>query len=225
MELLGTWVAAILTLCIFSFLYKDNPAYKAAQSLFVGLTLGYVLVVKVLKEGFFGVIKDQFFAAGTWSVQGDVVAIVSAMIAILLGLFFFSSYIPKWSWLVTIVLALTIGWGSGIVISAELSSKVYAQVTSTIGDFQGFFDRDLFAGENWQKSKLNTVLMLVGVVCTLTYFFFSVEHRGVPGKLAKVGIIFIMVSFGASFANAVAGRISLLIGRMSFLLGDWLHLI
>ena len=212
MELLGTWVAAILTLCIFSFLYKDNPAYKAAQSLFVGLTLGYVLVVKVLKEGIFGVIKDQFFAAGTWSVQG-------------LGLFFFSSYIPKWSWLVTIVLALTIGWGSVIVISAELSSKVYAQVTSTIGDFQGFFDRDLFAGENWQKSKLNTILMLVGVVCTLTYFFFSVEHRGVPGKLAKVGIIFIMVSFGASFANAVAGRISLLIGRMSFLLGDWLHLI
>ena len=106
MELLGTWVAAILTLCIFSFLYKDNPAYKAAQSLFVGLTLGYVLVVKVLKEGFFGVIKDQFFAAGTWSIQGDVAAIVSAVIAILLGLLFFSSYIPKWSWLVTIVLAL-----------------------------------------------------------------------------------------------------------------------
>ncbi|SVD99054.1 uncharacterized protein METZ01_LOCUS451908, partial [marine metagenome] len=46
MELLGIWVAAILTLCIFSFLYQDNPAYKAAQSLFVGLTLGYVLVVK-----------------------------------------------------------------------------------------------------------------------------------------------------------------------------------
>ena len=63
MELLGIWIAAILTLCIFSFLYQDNPAYKAAQSLFVGLTLGYVLVVKVLKEGIFGVIKDQFFAS------------------------------------------------------------------------------------------------------------------------------------------------------------------
>jgi hypothetical protein len=98
-------------------------------------------------------------------------------------------------------------------------------VASTIGDFQGFFERDLFAGENWQKSQINTVLVLVGVVCTLTYFFFSVEHKGVPGKLAKVGIIFIMISFGASFANAVAGRISLLIGRMTFLLSDWLHLI
>jgi MFS family permease len=222
MELLGIWVAAILTLCIFSFLYKDNPAYDVAQNLFVGLTLGYVLVVKVLKEGIFGVIKDQFFATGTWTIQPDIAAIVSAVIAILLGLLFFSSYVPKWSWLVTIVLALTIGWGSGIVISAELSSKVYAQVTSTILDFQGFSEKEFFSGS---KSQVNTVLMLVGVICTLTYFFFSVEHRGVPGKLAKIGVIFIMISFGASFANAVAGRVTLLIGRMTFLLGDWLHLI
>ena len=222
MELLGIWVAAILTLCIFSFLYKNNPAYDVAQNLFVGLTLGYVLVVKVLKEGIFGVIKDQFFATGTWTIQPDIAAIVSSVIAILLGLLFFSSYVPKWSWLVTIVLALTIGWGSGIVISAELSSKVYAQVTSTILDFQGFSEKKFFSGS---KSQVNTVLMLVGVICTLTYFFFSVEHRGVPGKLAKIGVIFIMISFGASFANAVAGRVTLLIGRMTFLLGDWLHLI
>ncbi|HIB90450.1 TPA: hypothetical protein EYO57_25230 [Candidatus Poribacteria bacterium] len=222
MELLGIWVAAILTLCIFSFLYKDNPAYGVAQNLFVGLTLGYVLVVKVLKEGIFGVIKDQFFATGTWTIQPDITTIVSSVIAILLGLLFFSSYVPKWSGLVTIVLALTIGWGSGIVISAELSSKVYAQVTSTILDFQGFSEKEFFSGS---KSQVNTVLMLVGVICTLTYFFFSVEHRGVPGKLAKIGVIFIMISFGASFANAVAGRVTLLIGRMTFLLGDWLHLI
>ena len=222
MELLGIWVAAILTLCIFSFLYKDNPAYSVAQNLFVGLTLGYVLVVKVLKEGIFGVIKDQFFAIGTWTIQPDITTIVSSVIAILLGLLFFSSYVPKWSWLVTIVLALTIGWGSGIVISAELSSKVYAQVTSTILDFQGFSEKEFFSGS---KSQVNTVLMLVGVICTLTYFFFSVEHRGIPGKLAKIGVIFIMISFGASFANAVAGRVTLLIGRMTFLLGDWLHLI
>ena len=222
MELLGIWVAAILTLCIFSFLYKDNPAYSVAQNLFVGLTLGYVLVVKILKEGIFGVIKDQFFATGTWTIQPDITTIVSSVIAILLGLLFFSSYVPKWSWLVTIVLALTIGWGSGIVISAELSSKVYAQVTSTILDFQGFSEKEFFSGS---KSQVNTVLMLVGVICTLTYFFFSVEHRGIPGKLAKIGVIFIMISFGASFANAVAGRVTLLIGRMTFLLGDWLHLI
>ena len=31
---LGVWVAAVLTLFIFSFLYKDNPLYKFAEHLF-----------------------------------------------------------------------------------------------------------------------------------------------------------------------------------------------
>jgi hypothetical protein len=33
-----------------------------------------------------------------------------------------------------------------------------------------------------------------------------------------------MVAFGAAFGYTVMARISLLIGRMQFLLGDWLHL-
>jgi len=36
----GIWVGALLTLCIFSFLYKDNPLYKFAERLFVGVTAG-----------------------------------------------------------------------------------------------------------------------------------------------------------------------------------------
>jgi len=35
---IGTWVAAFLTLSIFSFLYKDNPFYKFAEHLMVGVS-------------------------------------------------------------------------------------------------------------------------------------------------------------------------------------------
>ena len=45
------------------------------------------------------------------------------------------------------------------------------------------------------------------------YFYFSREHTGNFGKLSKLGIYFLMISFGASFGFAVMGRISLLIGR------------
>ena len=37
----GVWCAALLTLFIFSFLYKDNPFYKFAEHLFVGVSAGY----------------------------------------------------------------------------------------------------------------------------------------------------------------------------------------
>jgi hypothetical protein len=58
----------------------------------------------------------------------------------------------------------------------------------------------------------------VGVVSGLFYFFFSVEHKGVFGKVSRVGIYFLMITFGASFGFAVMGRISLLIGRLTDLI-------
>ena len=48
METLGIWIAAALTFCIFSFLYKDNPFYKFAEHLFVGLAAGYGLVIQAV---------------------------------------------------------------------------------------------------------------------------------------------------------------------------------
>jgi len=44
-NLIGRWVAAILTLCIFSFLYKDNPFYKFAEHLFTGVSAAYWMSV------------------------------------------------------------------------------------------------------------------------------------------------------------------------------------
>ncbi len=66
------------------------------------------------------------------------------------------------------------------------------------------------------------VIVVVGVCSTLIYFYFSHEHVGVLGVTAKVGIWFIMVSFGAHFGYTVMGRVSLLIGRVQFLVEDWI---
>lgn len=41
----GIWLAAVLTLAIYSFLYKDNPLYRFAESLLVGVSVGFLLVV------------------------------------------------------------------------------------------------------------------------------------------------------------------------------------
>ena len=40
-DVMGAWLAIFLTLCILSFLYKDNPFYKIAEHLFVGVSIGY----------------------------------------------------------------------------------------------------------------------------------------------------------------------------------------
>jgi hypothetical protein len=63
------------------------------------------------------------------------------------------------------------------------------------------------------ESIFNNIVILIGTITGLMYFYFSREHTGNFGRLTKVGIYFLMISFGASFGFAVMGRISLLIGR------------
>jgi hypothetical protein len=70
------------------------------------------------------------------------------------------------------------------------------------------------------------VVLILGTLAALIYFFFSRPHKG-PffGTGSKLGIWILMIGFGATFGFTVMGRISLLIGRIQYLLGDWLHLI
>ena len=41
-EVLGAWISVLLTLSIFSYLYDDNPFYKAAEHLYIGISAGYI---------------------------------------------------------------------------------------------------------------------------------------------------------------------------------------
>ena len=45
------------------------------------------------------------------------------------------------------------------------------------------------------------------------------------GKTARVGIWFLMITFGAAFGYTVMGRIALLAIRLEFLFDDWLWII
>jgi hypothetical protein len=105
----------------------------------------------------------------------------------------------------------------------SLVGKIGVLVVSGVVAWVGWFVLSLIS--NAGVVSLTNILLVLGLLGTLTYFFFSMKHKGVLGGLARVGIIFLMVGFGASFGYTVMSRISLLIGRVSFLLHDWLHLI
>jgi len=40
-EIVGTWIAALLTLAILSYILGDNPVFRLAEYLFVGIAAGY----------------------------------------------------------------------------------------------------------------------------------------------------------------------------------------
>lgn len=212
MEVLGIWVAAFFTLCIYSFLYRDNPFYRFAEHLFVGLSVGYGIVLSI-HQGLIPFAWVPFWEAVT---KREFMGLLK-LIPIAIGLLFFARVVPKYSWLIRYPIAILIGIGAGRAIPNVMDAFIFQQVHGTLEPFG-----QIHAGDLGPFKIFGAILMLVGVICTLTYFFFSIEHRGAVGGISKVGIIFLMVGFGSAFGNTVMGRVSLFIQRVDFLLNDWL---
>ena len=73
-------------------------------------------------------------------------------------------------------------------------------------------------------TPIDNLILIVGVLSVLVYFYFSKEHTGLFGKITRVGIWTLMITFGAGFGYTVMGRIALLVGRLEFIFVDWLKL-
>lgn len=112
------------------------------------------------------------------------------------------------------------GYYVGASIPAVSQAYIIKQIQGTILSTPNF--------QSWHAGQMGivwSIVLLLGVICTLSYFYFSREHRGVLGATSRVGIIFVMIGFGAAFGYTVMARISLLIGRIQYLLGPWLGII
>ena len=225
-QILGIWIAAFLTLCIYSFLYRDNPFYRFAEHLFVGLSVGYGIVITI-HQGFIPLagkpLVEALSALGAQiggEATPETVADLSGLwkiIPIGIGLLFFARLSPRHTWLIRYPIAILIGFGAGIAIPNVLQAAIFQQTHGTLTPFA-----QMQAGLLPTWDIIGAVLIVIGLICTLTYFFFSVEHQGPVGWLSKIGIAFLMIGFGAAFGNTVMGRVALLIHRVGFLINDWL---
>lgn len=214
----GVWVAAALTLFIFSFLYRENPFYRFAEHLFVGVSAGYYIVLNfwtVLVANLWDPLAGAFdgrhgapFAAHPGDYRGFL------LLPALLGLLLFSRFVARYAWVARWSLAVIIGVYAGLKTTGFAQSDFVAQVQGSI--------QPLWTG-HW-GSSVNAVIFLVGLVTSLLFFYFSREHKGALGSASRVGVFFLMISFGAGYGYTVMSRISLLIGRFQFLLFEWLGL-
>lgn len=223
---IGVWVAGLLTLFVLSFAYKDNPFYKFAESVFVGVSAAYWMVV-----GFWTTIipnlLGKLFPAWiqSWAMPGlspeHEPYWWTYFVPAILGIMLLWRLAPKGAWIARWPLAFIIGTTAGIRLTGFIHADFLSQIRNTIVPLVviepgGGFDF-------WES--LRNVVLVVGVFACLVYFFFSFEHKGIVGKTAKLGIWYLMITFGAAFGYTVMGRIALLAIRLEFLFDDWLWLI
>jgi len=241
-DIFGVWISVFLTLSIFSYLYKDNPFYKAAEHLYIGISAGYVAVIsfwqqiqpnlfgrlwpRIDADADMGMFKSAWYfvyeminwvsTLGGWldrsmfpenGIKGFDGISWSYIIPFVLGIFMLLRLVPTLGWLARWAIAYIVGMAAGLRFYGFLNSDVLMQVKAATVDISG----------DWW-SIFNGLILLIGTLSGLVYFFFSKEQTGMVGKISKVGIYFLMIKFGASFGFAVMGRISLLIGRFDDLI-------
>lgn len=193
---IGVWIAALCTIGLLSFFYKDNAWYKLVEYLYVGAAAGHAITLGWNNVRDLGI---KPLSAGK----------MIYVLPILLGLMLYTRFSKSNAWVSRIPMGFLIGIGTGMAIRGTIGSQIVEQIRATL----------------IAPNTINNVIIIVGVLTTMSYFFFSWEQKGVLGPAARIGRLVMMVTFGAAFGNTVMGRMSLLIARLQYLWGNWLGLI
>lgn len=282
-EILGVWVAIALTFMLLSFLYDDNPIYKLAEHIFLGVSIG-VATLEAYYGNFRPHLIDKFrqlfdWSSLTWNMgaEGDphttfsFIAVPTGLheqafgthihlwlyfIPLVLVILLFSKLDPKRSWLARIPISILVAAYAGVKLTGDANGNLMKQVAQSMPDLRKIFAENLHEGtettikvfrpsegfvpetvvgtctdtlQSWYNGIwclsndgdgiFSSLVLVIGLICSLIYFYFGSHDRGIIKTAGQVGIWTLMVAFGASFGFTVMGRISLAIGRAEVLLG------
>lgn len=224
-------VAVLATIAIYSFLFRDNAFYKMAEHIFIGLNVGYYIVVSFRNV----VIPKISKPLQTAIADKDIGTILLVGSAVLVGLLYVSRFFPKYAWLSRYPISIVVGFGSGFAVIITMQTYIMQQLYGTVIDnttgkplfsfekFGIFFKDPSFATF---IDALNGPIFILGVVFVLLYFFFSLKNENPIVRWSnKPALLFLMLAFGAAFGYTFMGRISLFIGRMNYIFSDWWGLV
>jgi hypothetical protein len=190
------WVQAIVVIAVFSFLYKDNPVFAAAQNFYVGCAAGHGLILAIA----------NFKAKAMVPLsQGQMLTIIPLVLSVMLLLRFVKGY----GWISRIATAVPIGVGAGVALRAIPAAQILKQVLPTI-------------------TNLNTIdgwIILVGSICTVIFFLFTVKQTPVVRTMSQVGLAFMCITFGVTFAGAILTYVSIFYGPAGQVFKDWLGIV
>ena len=244
-EIWRVWLAALITLGIYSFLYSDNRLYRVLLNAMIGLGAGYGFIIawkNVLGPKWFDPMwakfgeyrhvhasESLFSQLGTYIVQ-HWPAFIYFLVLGVLGSFWYFQFSKKNVWLSRIVIGMTMGAGAGVVFKSQfllnmpqitdsIRPLVARQVTET---FQ--YGSPLIGGTGAIDilTSLNNIVYLSAIVSVMVYFFFSFSHDNpVIEGTARYGRWMLMISFGAFFGNTIMTRMAVFLQRLQFLSEDW----
>ncbi|MCS7386734.1 MAG: hypothetical protein NDF55_08395 [archaeon GB-1867-005] len=200
-EVLGTAVAVLFTLAVYSFTYRENPWSRLAEHVFVGSAVGVQIAID------FDWLVNKAYPE--W--VGDPAKAPFFWIAILFGLLYYFYFTKRYFWLYRFPLAVSVGTGLGLAVSRVVKTEFVDQIRATAGLAWYMPDDPL--------GSFNNFLVVISLATVLIYFIYSYELKGSSRLVLTYARWIMMAGFGAAYGYTVMTRMSLFIGRCQFLLG------
>jgi hypothetical protein len=198
-------IAVILTVMVLSRIAGDNPLFRVAQYLFVGISLGLAFVVayhQVLRPAVLSLMAGQEGATTRY------------LVPLVLGLLLLPRIIrgQEWSWLANIPLALVFGVGAALAVGGAILGTLVPQILDTANRPLGSDPAQI----------VGVVVLTLGTIVTLSAFYYTVPRETAGGRVvalsAVLGHWLLMIAFGFFFAGALQTYLTALTERLGALL-------
>lgn len=196
--LVKNWIIAFFTLAIYTLvLYKDNKIFRFAETIMVAITAANGIVLT-----YHNYIRP--------AVAVDIVQNHKYLqiIPILMGLLMYTRFYTPLAWVSRIPMGFWIGVGAGYIFTRQ-PAVLISQISATF----------------MPLNSINNIIFVVATITVTAYFYFTVSLKSPVMKgVTTLGRSFLLVCFGATFGSTVMSRISVLLGRLQFLIEDWLRI-
>ncbi len=211
--LIAGFVAFLFTLFIFSYLISDNPLFRIAVYIFVGVSAGYVASVAWRQV----IWPDLFFPLMTGTFAQKALLTIPLILSALL----LTRVSPRLTQLGMPTMALLVGVSAAVAVGGAVTGTLLPQVGATINMFDA---RSVTSGAQLAEMIFNGAWILAGVTTTLVYFHFgaritsdgSVRRFGLIELVAFIGSIFLAITLGVLFAGVYSAALTALIDRFHF---------
>ncbi len=209
-DLIWTVVSFILTLLVFSYLFGDNPAFRFATAILVGVSAGFFAVLIIYQ-----VLIPRLIIP---LMQGSLLSLIPLFLSGLL----LTKLSPRLSRLGNLSMAYLVGAGAAIAIGGAVLGTLFTQVKGAINGLPALSATN---NQNWWL-LLEGGFILLGTIASLVYFSFSAREKDgkktkrspVSAFFAAIGQFFIAITLGAVFAGVMTAAITALIERSNFII-------
>lgn len=196
---------------VLTYLIGDNPAFRVAVYIFIGVSAGYAAAV-----AWHQVLYPRLVLP---LLAGSLAERLLAFIPLVLGLLLLFKLTPRRANLGSPSMAFLVGVGAAVAIGGAVMGTLFPQIRASMNALNLSS-----AGQYWLERLSEGVVMLIGTITTLVYFHYGAKATiSGPdrGKLIQglgwVGQIFIAITFGLLFSGVFVAAMTALIERLNFI--------